>query len=381
MKIGNTTLIPQNIAPLNAKYVVICDSNGNEICKCDLGHLAMPTNLGTKRYSAGVLSDTHTSTLEYYNASNVQTDLATAISWYSTNVDLTFVCGDLAQFKDCDESYSVSDMGLTKHKEIVDANKGDMEVYEMAGNHEHYTTDNTIEIISDDDIKQYTNFPLYYTVSNQPTDETERNYYSAIVGEDVYIMCGNMGWYECFNDTSIQWLYETLETYRNRRCFLFVHPPLDDTQHCGDALNVITYDGIGSYKSVFVSLLKHYKNVIYFHGHTHAMLEMQDYLQGLASPLPANYDFTDGVHSVHIPSLAISRDISSGERVDVVATSQGYLMDVYDNHIVLQGRDFVAGEFIPLGTYCLDTTLQTVQANTFTDSTGTITTQSTFETE
>ena len=361
MKIGNTTLIPQNIATENAVKAVIFDSNNNAVCEMDLGNLAMP-DVGVKKYSVGLLSDTHTSTLSAYNASNVQADLTTAIRWLSEKADMTCVCGDLAQFKDCDDSYSVSDMGLTKHKEIVNANKGDMELYEMAGNHEHYTTNATIELVTDDDIKQYTGYPLYYTVSNQPTDEANRNYYSGIVGDDVYIMCGNMGWYECFNDAGIRWLYETLETNRNKRCFLFVHPPLDDSQHCGDALNVITWDGIGSYKTVFVSLLRHYKNVIYFHGHTHAMLEMQDYLQGLANPLPANYDFTDGIHSVHIPSLAICRDITSGERVDVVATSQGYLMDVYENHIVLQGRDFAAGAYIPIAQYCLDTTLKTVES-------------------
>jgi hypothetical protein len=102
------------------------------------------------------------------------------------------------------------------------------------------------------------------------------------------------------------------------------------------------------------------------------MLEMQNYLQGLTPPLPANYDFTDGVHSVHVPAVAVSRDISSGSRVDKVETSQGYLMDVYENHIVLKGRDFVKGKFIPIAHYCLNTTLQTIEANTFTDNTGKI---------
>ena len=88
-----------------------------------------------------------------------------------------------------------------------------------------------------------------------------------------------------------------------------------------------------------------------------AMLEMQDYLQGLNPSLPANYDFTDGVHSFHIPATSVSRDISSGNRVDKVETSQGYLMDVYENHIVLKDRDFVKGEFIPIAHYCVDTTL------------------------
>lgn len=364
MKIGDTTLIPQNIAPPNAQKLVIFDKKNNIICKCDLGHLAMP-NLGTKKYSVGLLSDTHTNT--YSNAQDSYDDLERAISWLSNNAEITCISGDLA-----DVRYDY-DGGLQKHKEIVNANKGNMAVYEIAGNHEHWDSNATVIAMTDDEIKAYTDYPLYYTISNQPTDETNRNYYSSVVGEDVYIMCGYIGSQQ-FNATTIQWLYEKLEANRNRRCFLFAHAPIDDSQHCGDALNVITWDGIGDYKTVFISLLKHYRNVIWFHGHTHAMLEMQDYLQGLDIPLPANYDFTDGVHSIHIPATAVSRDISSGSRVDEVETSQGYLMDVYENHIVLKGRDFVKGEYIPIAQYCLDTTLQTIAPNTYTDITGTITT-------
>ena len=364
MKIGNTTFIPQNVAPENARKVVICDGNGKILCRCSLGHLAMP-NLGTKKYSVGELSDTHTNT--YSNAQDSYTDLERAISWLSNNAEMTCISGDLAHLR-----YDY-DGGLQKHKEIVDANKGDMEVYGIPGNHEHWDNNAAVVTLTDAEIKEYTGYPMYYTVTNQPTDESKRNYYSSIVGEDVYIMCGYIGSQQ-FNKVTMQWLYGILEENRNKRCFLFTHVPIDDAQHCGDALNVITFDGIGSYKTVFVNLLRHYHNVIWFHGHTHAMLEMQDYLQGLNPPLPANYDFTDGVHSIHIPSTAISRDISSGSRDDVVTTSQGYLMDVYENHIVLKGRDFVKGEFIPIAHYCLDTTLQTIPAGTFKDSTGTIVT-------
>lgn len=354
MKIGNTTLIPQNVAPENAKKVAVFDNKGNKVFETALGHLAIP-NLGTKLYSAGLLSDTHTNT--YSNAQDSYDDLERAIGWLSNEAEMTYIAGDLANLR-----YDY-DGGLQKHKEIVDANKGDMEVYEIPGNHEHWDSDAKVIAMTDAEIKLYTGYPLYYTVSNEPTDEESRNYYSSTVGNDVFIMCGYIGSLQ-FNDTTIQWLYETFEKYRNRRCFLFVHAPIDDAQHCGDALNVITWDGIGNYKTVFVKLLSHYRNVIWFHGHTHAMLEMQEYLQSLSTPLPANYDFTDGVHSIHVPATAISRDISSGSRYDDVTTSQGYLMDVYENHIVLKGRDFVKGEFIPIAQYCLDTTLKTVESKT-----------------
>ena len=364
MKIGNTTLIPQNVAPTNAKKVAIFDSNGNIVCKIPLGHLEM-LNLGAKKYSVGLLSDTHTNT--YSHAQDSYDDLERAIDWLSSNAEMACISGDLANLR-----YNYDD-GLQKHKEIVDTNKGDMQVYEIAGNHEHWDSNAAVITMTDAEIKEYTGYPMYYTISNQPTDETKRNYYNSNVGEDIFIMCGYIGSQQ-FNNTTIQWLYEILEANRNKRCFLFVHAPIDDAQHCGDALNVITWDGIGGYKTVFISLLKHYKNVTWFHGHTHAMLEMQNYLQSLPTPLPANYDFTDGVHSFHIPATSVSRDISSGSREDKVETSQGYLMDVYENHIVLKGRDFVKGEYIPIAQYCVNTAIQQILPGTFNDPTGIITT-------
>lgn len=352
MKIGNTTFIPQNTAPYNAKSLAIYDGDV-KICVVDISRM-IPTNLGTKKYTSGLLSDTHVSS----NLPDSITDLTRAIGYFSSVADMTYISGDLCVVNEND--------GLEKHKEIVNANKGNMAVYAMAGNHEHMS--NTEEVhLSDDDMKNITGFPLYYTVSNHPTDETKRNYYNPIVENDVFIMCGSVDYHTAFDATSFQWLQSVLDENRNKRCFLFVHAPLDDAQHCGDALNVITWDHMGGYKTRFINLLKHYKNVVYFHGHTHAMLEMQNYLQGLYPPLPANYDFTDSVHSVHIPSTSVSRDISSGERVDVDATSQGYLMDVYENHIVLRGIDFTKigtaeGELIPIAHYCLDTTLKTVES-------------------
>lgn len=354
MKIGNTTLIPQNIAPPEAKKVAICDESGNVLLSCELGHLAQP-QVGEKLYSVGLLSDTHTRETQYdtetERITDAQADLTTAMQYFSTVADMTCVCGDLAHYQEA----------LGKHKEIVDAYKGDMEVLEMAGNHEHFSyITGTENILTDEDMRQYTGHPLQYVFEK---------------GEDVFIMCGAVRWSSVFNQESIQWLYETLEENRNRRCFLFIHCFLPGGQYCGDSTGIVnTIEMMGGYKQAFINLLNHYKNVIYFHGHSHVMGQMQEYAQKLKTPLPVNYDFSCGIHSVHIPSLAVPRDISTGSRLDVVGESQGYLMDVYQNHVVLRGRDFIKGAFIPIATYCLDTTLQTIDANTFTDSAGIIVT-------
>ena len=86
----------------------------------------------------------------------------------------------------------------------------------------------------------------------------------------------------------------------------------------------------------------------------------------------ANYDRYYGIHSVHIPSLAVPREFENAAYVQKFSESEGYVVDVYENGIHLRGRDFVKEEFLPIASYWLDTTLQTIPESTYRDSTGTI---------
>ena len=54
------------------------------------------------------------------------------------------------------------------------------------------------------------------------------------------------------------------------------------------------------------------------------------------------------------------------------ASSQGYIADVYENFIILNGIDFMTNKPIPIGTYKIDTTIQNIEAGTFIDTTGII---------
>lgn len=125
------------------------------------------------------------------------------------------------------------------------------------------------------------------------------------------------------------------------------------------------------YGKVLFSLLKHYKNTIFFHGHSHYILETQE------KDKISNYDDVLGIHSIHIPSVTQPAQLKNGvreyiEEGEVSEFSQGYLVDVYGNNIVLNGLNFVTGKQLPIATYCLDTTLAEIEANTYKDETGTI---------
>jgi hypothetical protein len=207
------------------------------------------------------------------------------------------------------------------------------------------------------------------------------------VGDDVFIMVGhyggwyddNIGWHadETWSHEELQWLYETLEANRNKRCFVFTHV-LPHEHRVGNPNNLyvtagkplLWYINDGGIGEAFISLLRHYKNTILFHGHSHTRFWLQEL------DAKANYSDADGYRSVHIPSLSVPRDPNGTKLTDVYAESEGYIVDVYDDYIILNGRDFIDndadGHILPIATYKIDTTLQIIEANTFVDNTGTI---------
>lgn len=330
--------ILENITPVGMRRIGIYNAKGNRVGQIPLGNLT-PKSIGAKLYSFGALSDIH------IGESTANDDYTRALTWLSANVHFICECGDLVHG------------GSNRSAEQMEQYKAcrafaTVPVYAIAGNHDGAYVANVETVIS-----TYSGNPLYYTVDH---------------GNDVFIFVGNVSSTtgQLFSKGELQWLYDTLEANRNKRCFLFQHLRPDDG--CGNALGIYTYDVWGgTEQTVFESLLRHYPNVVFFHGHSHLKFHMQEY-----SDL-ANYDKKFGCHSVHIPSISVPRDTASAVNpsiTNIYADSEGYVVDVYENGIHLRGRDFVKDEFPPIASYWLDTTLQTVEAGTYTDPTNTITT-------
>lgn len=324
--------IPENTAPLGARRIGIYNSKGNRVGFIPLDTLTPPV-IGKKQYSFGALSDVH---IVYQTAAS---DFQKALTYLNENIDVEFtcICGDLTDDGTAEQ--------LAQYKAVVDAYSPDTPVYAIAGNHEGYSGKPTL-------LEQYTGKPLYYSFEH---------------GNDVFLMLGCYSWSNdgIFTKEYLQWVYETLEANRNKRCFIFQHVfPWGDSGNPGGYYSFDMFSGTKG--SVFQSLLKHYKNTVFFHGHSHTKF----YLQEVDSK--ANYSDALGYRSVHIPSLAVPRDIVNAALSNIYADSEGYVVDVYGNGIHLRGRDFVKGEFLPIASYWIDTTLQTIPAGTYTDSMGII---------
>lgn len=338
-----THFIPQNVAPLGTRRIGIYDSNGNRVGQIPLGSLT-PPNPAQKIYSIGVIADIHR---QY---STAQEDHRRALVYFNETekVDFIVAVGDLTEAGTAEE--------LAEYKLDVDTYSPNTPVYAIPGNHEGRNTN----LVAD--FKRVLGKDLYYSFEHRG---------------DVFIMVGcqptkdSGGWPvsgSLFTTAELQWLYETLEANRNKRCFVFQHVRPQDG--CGNTFGIYNVDiWGGTEQTVFESLMHHYKNAHHFHAHSH----LKYYLQ-YGSDI-ANIDHIFGGWSIHVSSLAVPRDgdpSGASSRKEIYAESEGYVVDVYPDGIHLRGRDFVRGEFLPIASYCLDTTLKTIPAGTYTDSTGTI---------
>ena len=334
-----TKFIPQNIGLQGTRRIVIRDVNGNRVGQIPLDSLTPPT-YGKKLYSFGALSDIH---LPYTTG---EADFKNALKYLieEEKVDLICISGDM-----CDQG---TEQRYARYQEMIQTYSPNTPVYLSAGNHDAYDENGALR--EGDAVsalmETYTGKPLYFSIEHKG---------------DIYIFVGLCK--NSFTKAELQWLYETLETNRNKRCFLFEH--CFNFSGSGNAFGLYTYDLLNNTEGKeFKNLLSHYHNVIWFHGHSHTKFHGQEY-----SPI-ANYDKVLGCHSVHVPSCAVPRTDADGDFKFQIEyqDSEGYLVDVYENGIHLRGRDFVKNEFLPIASYWLDTTLQTIPAGTYTSSTGII---------
>ena len=394
MIIFKTHFIPENVAPVGTKEIEVTRANASgqpvRVGRVPLGSLDSGLTEGDHYYPVLVISDTHVHEEDYPTATE---DTERALTYANDNCAFTVIAGDLV-------GTGGQYWQLENYAKLVAQYSPDKPVYAIAGNHENYDgySDGTRGFT----LKDYTGYPLYYSFGvdrngqqvEKDDEQTPREYGDSV--SDVYVMVGHWGSYrgegigwvagEFVTVEELQWLYETLEANRNKRCFVVTHV-LPHAHGVGDPGKLyssspgkpllwdVNDGGVGQ---AFINLLCHYKNTLLIHGHTHTMLELQE-----IDP-KANYAevrLTDGrsYKSLHVPSLAVPRDKVNGSLQTVTKESEGIVMDVYPACVIINGRDFVDnaedGHRIAAATYKIDTPIVMVEAGTFVDETGLIQTE------
>ncbi len=188
---------------------------------------------------------------------------------------------------------------------------------------------------------------------------------------DVFIFLSQIAWSygnpetsRLLEDSQLSWLSGQFEKYKSKNVFLFFHTFLADLDGVsgtaeGDILTSKGYSYDGSFtfgakdEVQFRALLKKYKNVVFFNGHSHWNYS----LQSINSKLNiSNYD-GEYCTMVHIPSVTGPRYTTDGYSKEIVQNlrnSFGDIVTVYPNRIVFTACDFLKGQFISNATYMIE---------------------------
>ena len=327
--------ISENIAPRDAEVIGIYDVHGERQGSIALATLGNDT-AQAPIYSFGVLSDVHLGRSAIYP----DTDFTTALEFFSAKgAAMTCICGDISQ-NGKEEEFAL-------YKELISA--AALPVYTVTGNHDCTSSGEHIDTAL---WEQYTGHPLAYEKSVEANGRT-----------DHFLFLGMSRWK--FSSTiylasSIAWLEEKLEEYRNERCFIFTHPFFPD--RAGN-LNEIYPSGNwlkGKQLTILQKLCDNYPNSVWFSGHSHWEWELQKH-QDIANiyTTHSGSQRTSG-WCVHIPSYGVPITSDGTTRVDNVHGSQGAVVMVYDNYVEILGTDLKSGKYLPIATYRLDTTPHSV---------------------
>lgn len=340
MQKGVTKLTAANLAPADTKCLAIYDGN-KKVGEIDCSKMLLPSDIGTKQYSFGLLSDIHCCAANNTEYSANGTKFHNALSFFE-NQGCSFCCvsGDLTNiglYAEGDKE-NIYPYQFNEFKRVCDLHSN-LEIYPICGNHESYVNPITQNL---EELQYYTGNGLTYTISQ---------------GNDLFVFVGQFTGSVPMSDDSFLWLETTLEANRHKRCFVFIHSYVD-ARDSGNPSGLhheplFTYWG-ATKANAFINLMKGHPNAILFHGHSHMNFENQFVVKN------ANYSTALGFKSVHIPATAYTRNVSTGVIVQDPDGQQGYVCDVYENHIVLKGYDFQRNTDVPIAQYCIDTTIKAV---------------------
>lgn len=162
-------------------------------------------------------------------------------------------------------------------------------------------------------------------------------------------------------DSQLSWLEAQLEAHKDKTVYLFFHTflnsakgnPLMSTGNLQNELGwsyPLFYTQGATDEVKIRELLRKYDNVFFFNGHSHWAYHMQT----VNPDLNISKNGEDGATFVHVSSVSSPR-ITGDYQVLWEGTdpsmSEGYLIEVYEDTIVLYGVDFVGSRILAYATY------------------------------
>lgn len=290
-------------------------------------------------YEFQVVSDIHISTVNYEQGSGDNTaalhdehfeNMCADIAQNSPNSQGVFVNGDIANFGQESEYLHML--------EIKDKYTTLPVFYYAIGNHDLYPYKNSYAT-------QAELFRKYANISEYSNSDTV--YYCVNVNGVYHIVLGsenkNSGVDAYLSDEQLSWFEKQLATIvatdADAKIFVYLHQSLYNTvagSFEGQGWNGVTQD------AELRAILKKYPQVYFFNGHSHWDMNSDGNMYARDDELPNI--FNCGA----VAYLWSSYDIPTGEYLQ---GSQGYYVRIYADKVLVLGRDFESGQWIPSACY------------------------------
>ncbi|MCR5150835.1 MAG: metallophosphoesterase [Clostridiales bacterium] len=213
------------------------------------------------------------------------------------------------------------------------------------GNHDtrshEYVDENGRKV---DDVEAIKSTFAHYNkvIANRDINET---YYSEIVGGCYMIVLGSEdgGTAATVSQRQIEWFEEQMNLASLTRLpiFVFFHQPINGTHGLPYTWemkdDVPERGGIGEASDQILSIIKKHKNVFYVSGHIHTGLIAEDAGKGYAT-----VERYDGYTLINLPCYMYPDVIRGGH----FANGTGLVFEVYDNEVLIRGRNFATGTWL-----------------------------------
>ncbi len=190
----------------------------------------------------------------------------------------------------------------------------------------------------------------YYSAVKDITGrQLDKPYFSTVVKGYSFICLGNESDSGCDADISAEqlaWLKAELEkaTAQGKPAFVFCHQSLNGRHGLPRTWDREEKDwppeegGVGKSSDEITAILKSFKNVFYFSGHSHMGLcgektELREHY--------STFECEDGLHLINLPSLCCGNHHGEVDGIGV-----GLMLEVYDDKVVLRPKNFFTGRYV-----------------------------------
>lgn len=322
--------VDANIAPREAKAIGVYDADGKRVGSVRISSLKSKS-AKTPLYSYGVLTDVHFGVPKI----DPENDFKRALKFFADKgASMVCICGDISQ-EGTEAEFQAYAAAAAQSR---------IPVYTTTGNHDCTRKGINVELW-----EKYTGKPLVYEHSVEVDGRT-----------DHFLFLGMKRWHftEAYYDEHIEWLEKKLQEYEGDRCYIITH--LFFPERAGNLNGIYPPKNWlrGEQLERLEDLCEEYENSVWFSGHSHWEWVLQKY-QDRAN---IHRDYEDGKPAsgwtVHVPGCGCPITSDGTTRVNNPPASEGALIQVYKDHIVVIGVDLKNGKYLPIATYHLDTPLK-----------------------